>query len=361
MMAALCQRVHRHHRCHPSLQCGHGLAPDGGDRPKRVKTPMASVRAIRLLLQGRRAILPGLPGGRFGQPQPQELRGLYRPGSGADRGPAAGCCGPRRALHRFRRRRDRQDHRALRLQPAMGDPRHGLDRFPRSRPGGGILHRCQRVADVSHPAAARRLRGGQYPGSEQPEGRKLDQLVGRHRRPSAGGSQRHGGCLFDRHRQPHRHFFDRDLVGRRHQHAAGHQRHCPLGRDTGPHCHPAGRHGLPERPGDLVPGHRCHRLLSHRLRGPGWSTRPWRATTTRPRSARFNRRRRFSGLKPERDLLQLRQQLQLLLVAQLEDRDDCGLDVDDMRPPCARPIMVPITATPRLTPMASTFRRTRQA
>ena len=35
-----------------------------------------------------------------------------------------------------------------------------------------------------------------------------DQLQRGHRRPSAGGSQRHGGRLFDRHRQPHRHLLD---------------------------------------------------------------------------------------------------------------------------------------------------------
>ena len=70
-----------------------------------------------------------------------------------DRAPAARRGGPRRALHRFRRHPDRQDHGALRLQPAMGDPRHHLDRLPRPDPGGRILYRRQRLADTRPPCS----------------------------------------------------------------------------------------------------------------------------------------------------------------------------------------------------------------
>ncbi len=101
---------------------------------------------------------PGFPIASCRQPQPQELCGLCRLRAGADRGPPARCRGPRRTLHRLRRHPDRQDHGPLRLQSAMGGPRHHLDRLPRSDPGGRILHRRQRLAGRGHRAAPGQLR-----------------------------------------------------------------------------------------------------------------------------------------------------------------------------------------------------------
>ena len=62
---------------------------------------------------------PGFPpaGGR--QAQPQELCGLYRLCACPDREPAGRYRRPLRALHRFRRRRGRQNHGALRHQAAI--------------------------------------------------------------------------------------------------------------------------------------------------------------------------------------------------------------------------------------------------
>ena len=74
---------------------------------------------------------------------------------GPDRGAAAGRRGPCRALHRFRRHRDRQDHGPLRLQSAMGGSRHGFDRLPRPDPGGRILYRGQCLADFGHDSTCR--------------------------------------------------------------------------------------------------------------------------------------------------------------------------------------------------------------
>ena len=57
--------------------------------------------------------------------------------------------------------------------------------------------------NIGHRAAAGQLRGGQDSGPAQPEAEISTSYQRRYRRPSAGRSQRDGGCLFDRHRQPH--------------------------------------------------------------------------------------------------------------------------------------------------------------